>query len=66
MLFKHTIHGWYQLSRLAGIVLLLPMLWYGDLASPLILSAATIAVLVVVGVWEALSIGSKATLRHKS
>jgi len=41
------------------------MLWFGSLASPLLLSAATTAVLVGVGVWEAISIGSKATLRHK-
>jgi len=65
ILFKHTIHGWYQLSHLVGIVLLLPMLWYGDLVSPLMLSAATTAVLAVVGDWEAISIGAKATLRHK-
>ena len=50
---------------MVGIAVLLPMLWYGGLLSPLLLSAATTAVLVVVGVWEAISIGSKATLRHK-
>jgi low temperature requirement protein LtrA len=65
ILFKQTIHGWYQLSHLAGIVVLLPMLYFGDLVPPLILSAATTAVLVVVGVWEAISLGAKATLRHK-
>jgi low temperature requirement protein LtrA len=65
VLFKHTIHGWYQLSHLAGIVVLLPLVWFGDLVSPLVLSIATTAVLVVVGIWEALSIGAKATLRHK-
>jgi low temperature requirement protein LtrA len=65
ILFKQTIHGWYQLSHLVGIVALLPMLWCGDLVSPLMLSVATTAVLVVVGVWEAISIGAKATLRNK-
>jgi low temperature requirement protein LtrA len=65
ILFKHTIHGWFQLSHLVGIVVLLPLLWFGHLVSPLMLSAATTAVLVVVGIWEAVSIGSKATLRHK-
>ncbi len=53
------------MSHLVGIAVLLPMLWYGDLLPPLMLSSATTAVLVIVGVWEALSIGSKATLRHK-
>ena len=65
VLFKQTIHGWFQLSHMAGIAVLLPMLWFGSLASPLLLSAATTAVLVGVGVWEAISIGSRATLRHK-
>ena len=41
------------------------MLYLGDLVSPLTLSAATTAVLVVVGVWEAISLGSSATLRNK-
>jgi low temperature requirement protein LtrA len=66
ILFKQTIHGWFQLSHLVGIVVLLPMLYLGDLVSPLMLSATTTAVLVVVGVWEAMSLGAKATLRHKA
>jgi low temperature requirement protein LtrA len=65
ILFKRTIHGWFQLSHMVGIVLLLPLLWFGGLLTPLMLSAVTTGVLVVVGIWEAVSIGSKATLRRK-
>jgi hypothetical protein len=50
---------------MVGIVLLLPLLWFGGLLTPLMLSAVTTGVLVVVGIWEAVSIGSKATLRRK-
>jgi low temperature requirement protein LtrA len=66
ILFKRTIHGWLQLSHLAGIGALLAMAPFGHHLSPLILSAVTTAILLVVGAWEAISIGDKRTLRNKS
>jgi low temperature requirement protein LtrA len=66
ILFKHTIHGWYQLSHLVGIAALAAVAPFGHLLSPLILSSITTAVLLVVGAWEAVSIGDKRTLRRKS
>ena len=66
ILFKRTIHGWFQLSHMVGIAALVPLAWFGHLLTPLQLSIATTAVLVVVGVWEAVSIGSRRTLRSKA
>src|SRR6185436_10153595 len=51
ILFKHTIHGWWQLSHLAGIVALAVLAAFGHLLSPLILTSATTAILLVVGAW---------------
>jgi low temperature requirement protein LtrA len=58
ILFKHTIHGWYQLSHIAGIGGLVGLIPLSFLLSPLTLSAATSLVLVVVCVWEAMSLKS--------
>jgi low temperature requirement protein LtrA len=66
ILFKHTIHGWFQLSHLVGIAVLLSLAWFGGLLPPLALSAATTGVLIAVGTWEAVSIGSQRTLRAKA
>jgi low temperature requirement protein LtrA len=66
ILFKRTIHGRLQLSHLAGIGALLVLAPFGHLLSPLILSAATTSILLVVGVWEAISIGDKLTLQDES
>ncbi len=62
ILFKRTIHGRLQLSHLVGIGALLVLAPFGHQLSPLILSAATTAILLVVGAWEAISIGDKRTL----
>lgn len=62
ILFKHTIHGRLQLSHLVGIAALAVLAPFGSALSPLILSAVTTAILLVVGVWEAISIGDKRTL----
>ncbi len=62
ILFKRTIHGRLQLSHLVGIGALLVLAPFGQLLTPLGLSAATTAILLVVGVWEAISIGDKRTL----
>jgi len=65
ILFKRTIHGWFQLSHLAGIAALAVLAGFGHLLSPLILSSITTAILLVVGAWEAISLGNKQTLRKK-
>jgi low temperature requirement protein LtrA len=62
ILFKRTIHGRLQLSHLVGIGALLVLAPFGQMLSPLLLSAVTTAILLVVGVWEAISIGDKRTL----
>lgn len=66
ILFKRTIHGRLQLSHLAGIAALVVLGPFGHHLSPLILSAVTTAILLVVGAWEALSLGDKRTLPKKS
>ena len=66
ILFKHTIHGRWQLSHLVGIAALIALSPFGHLLSPLILSSITTAVLLIVGAWEAISIGSKRTLERLS
>lgn len=66
IMFKHTIHGWWQLSHLIGIGTLTALAPFGHLLSPLVLSALTTAILLVVGAWEAISIGNKRTLRQRS
>lgn len=62
ILFKYTIHGRLQLSHLVGIAALVLLAPFGRTMSPLILSSVTTAILLVVGAWEAISIGSKRTL----
>jgi low temperature requirement protein LtrA len=66
ILFKRTIHGWFQLSHLVGIVLLMILAPFGHLLSPLWLSAAATGALVVVAAWEAISIGAKPTVVNKA
>jgi low temperature requirement protein LtrA len=59
ILFKHAIRGFLQLSHGAGILALLGLGWFGTGLSPLALSLATTAILLIVAVWESLSLGSK-------
>jgi low temperature requirement protein LtrA len=58
ILFKLAIRGFLQLSHIVGIVLLLALWWFAADLSPLQLSAATTAILIVVAVWESVSLGS--------
>ena len=58
ILFKHTIRGFLQLSHGAGIVALVVLAWFAKGLSPLMLSALTTALLVVVAVWESISLRS--------
>jgi len=65
ILFKHTIRGWLQLSHGAGIVALGVLGWFGADMSPLMLSIATTLVMVIVAVWESLSLRSNIRGRPK-
>jgi low temperature requirement protein LtrA len=60
ILFKHTIRGFLQLSHGVGIVMLLALSWFAGELSPLWLSMATTVILIVVAVWESVSLRSKA------
>ncbi|WP_298877365.1 low temperature requirement protein A [uncultured Bradyrhizobium sp.] len=59
ILFKHSIRGFLQLSHGIGIVLLLALWWFAADLSPLWLSVATSVIMIVVAVWESMSLRSK-------
>lgn len=59
ILFKHAIRGFLQLSHGIGIILLLALSWFAANLSPLWLSVATSVIMIVVAVWESVSLGSK-------
>jgi low temperature requirement protein LtrA len=59
ILFKQNIRGWLQLSHIVGIVALALLAPFASKLSPLWLSALTTALLIVVAVWESLSLRSK-------
>jgi low temperature requirement protein LtrA len=56
ILFKHNIRGFLQLSHGVGIVALAALSWFARELSPLMLSALTTAVMILVAVWESLSL----------
>src|SRR5664279_565768 len=56
ILFKHPFRGFLQLSHGAGIIALAILAWFAGELSPLILSSATSAILIVVAVWESISL----------
>lgn len=58
ILFKHAIRGFLQLSHGIRIIMLLVLWWFAADLPPLWLSVATTAILIVVAVWESLSLGS--------
>jgi len=60
ILFKHTIRGWLQLSHGFGIIALCVLGWFAAELSPLMLSIATTALMVVVAAWESISLRSGA------
>jgi low temperature requirement protein LtrA len=60
ILFKYDIRGFLQLSHVAGIVVLCALTWFARELSPLMLSALTSALLIVVAAWESLSLRSRA------
>jgi low temperature requirement protein LtrA len=60
ILFKHTFRGFLQLSHGAGILALGMLAWFAGGLSPLLLSMLTSAIMIVVAVWESISLGSGA------
>ena len=58
ILFKHTIRGFLQLSHGVGIIALVVLAWFAKSLTPLMLSAATTALLFMVAVWESISLRS--------
>jgi low temperature requirement protein LtrA len=60
ILFKHTFRRFLQLSHGVGIVSLCILAWFASGLSPLMLSILTTAILVMVAVWESISLKSSA------
>jgi low temperature requirement protein LtrA len=58
ILFKHTIRGFLQLSHGVGIIALAVLAFFAHDLSPLILSGLTTAILLVVAVWETVSLSA--------
>ena len=58
ILFKLTIRGFLQLSHGVGIIALAVLTWFARDLSPLMLSALTTAIMIVVAVWESVSLRS--------
>jgi low temperature requirement protein LtrA len=56
ILFKHVIRNFLQLSHGVGIVALAVLAWFAHELSPLMLSVLTSAILVIVAVWESMSL----------
>ncbi|SDJ81634.1 MULTISPECIES: low temperature requirement protein A [Bradyrhizobium] len=59
ILFKHSFRGFLQLSHGVGIVALCGLAWFAGDLSPLMLSIITSAIMVVVAVWESISLRSR-------
>lgn len=60
ILFKHTIRGFLQLSHGVGIVALAILTWSASAQSPLALSILTSTIMIVVAIWESVSLRSDA------
>ncbi len=66
ILFKQAVRGWLQLSHGAGIIALAALGWFGGELSPLLLSIAATLLLVVVAIWESVSLRSGRSPRAAS
>src|SRR4051794_13469535 len=60
ILFKHSFRGFLQLSHGVGIIALCALAWFAHDVSPLWLSILTSAIMVVVAVWESISLKADA------
>jgi low temperature requirement protein LtrA len=58
ILFKYSIRGFLQLSHGVGIIALAILAWFARDLSPLMLSALTTAIMIIVAVWESVSLRS--------
>ena len=58
ILFKHSFRGFLQLSHGAGIIALGAVAWFAAELSPLMLSILTTVIMIVVAVWESISLTS--------
>jgi low temperature requirement protein LtrA len=57
ILFKHVTAGWPPLSHMVGLGLLALLIFAVPYLSPLSLGAAATAVLIIIAIWERLSLG---------
>jgi low temperature requirement protein LtrA len=60
ILFKHNVRGFLQLSHGFGILALVALFFFAGGLPPLVLSVLTTALLIVVAVWESVSLRSNA------
>lgn len=60
ILFKHSFRGFLQLSHGVGIIALCVLAFFAGDMSPLTLSILTTAIMIMVAVWESLSLRSPA------
>lgn len=60
ILFKLAIRGWLQLSHGVGIVVLGVLAYFAGGFSPLVLSVLTTTIMIVVAIWESVSLRSEA------
>jgi low temperature requirement protein LtrA len=60
ILFKHSFRGFLQLSHGVGIIALCVLAFFAGDLSPLTLSILTTAIMIMVAVWESLSLRSPA------
>jgi low temperature requirement protein LtrA len=58
VLFKYSFRGFLQLSHAGGIIALGVLAWFASGLSPLMLSILTSAIMIVVAVWESVSLRS--------
>ena len=58
ILFKHSFRGFLQLSHGVGIVALCGLVPFASEMSPLVLSILTTSIMIVVAVWESISLQS--------
>ncbi|MEO8317582.1 MAG: low temperature requirement protein A [Bradyrhizobium sp.] len=58
ILFKHSFRGFLQLSHGIGIIALCALAWFASGLSPLMLSILTSAIMIMVAVWESISLRS--------
>jgi low temperature requirement protein LtrA len=58
ILFKLTFRGFLQLSHGVGIVALGILYWFAGELSPVVLSCLTTAIMLIVAIWESISLNS--------